>query len=237
MRSPSQDPREYIISQLRGSTVMVPDLQAMIAHWPAGVNAELDALEKETNERFEWLFPGAANAKRLKRMKSTKACLFGASWWPYASYEALCIATWLSIWLFVWDDETDSAEFADLVHNLPKANEFRRETMDFIRESLGYYEGADSETTPSSAPTTASSSSSLGSENLIISSFEPVGKAISDFQALDVTKRFYNELDYFVKMSEQEQEVQMTGKLPSVAEYMDRRMGSSAVRVCLAITE
>ena len=39
-----------------------------------------------------------SRGKRLNRMKKTKAALFGASWWPYASYEELRIATYLSIW-------------------------------------------------------------------------------------------------------------------------------------------
>jgi hypothetical protein len=38
-------------------------------------------------------------------------------------------------------------------------------------------------------------------------------------------------------MSEEEQMFQMTPNLPTVEEYSNRRMGSSAVRVCLAITE
>lgn len=32
-------------------------------------------------------------------MKAADAALFGASWWPYASYETLKIATYLSIWV------------------------------------------------------------------------------------------------------------------------------------------
>ncbi|KAI4228723.1 MAG: hypothetical protein L6R36_001413 [Xanthoria steineri] len=38
-------------------------------------------------------------------------------------------------------------------------------------------------------------------------------------------------------MTEVEQQVQMSKKLPSIDEYNQRRMGSSAVRVCLAVTE
>ena len=32
-------------------------------------------------------------------MKAADAALFGASWWPYASYDTLRIATYLSIWV------------------------------------------------------------------------------------------------------------------------------------------
>ena len=48
---------------------------------------------------------------------------------------------------------------------------------------------------------------------------------------------FLKELEFFVKMTHVEQECQMKGELPSVEEYTSRRMGSSAVRVCLAISE
>jgi len=58
-------------------------------------------------------------------MKAADAASFAASWWPYASFETLRIATYLSIWvcisvvlfnivlvclpyikLFTWDDGT-----------------------------------------------------------------------------------------------------------------------------------
>ena len=38
-------------------------------------------------------------------------------------------------------------------------------------------------------------------------------------------------------MTDEEQRLQMTQHLPTVTEYYRRRMGSSAVRVCLAITQ
>ena len=68
-------------------------------------------------------------------MKAADAASFAASWWPYASFETLRIATYLSIWvcisvdfsfialvclpevkLFTWDDGTtpsiiDSREY------------------------------------------------------------------------------------------------------------------------------
>ena len=39
--------------------------------------------------------------ERLRIAKETDIGLFGASWWPYASFEALRIATYLSIWVGV----------------------------------------------------------------------------------------------------------------------------------------
>ncbi|KAL8664204.1 MAG: hypothetical protein Q9202_003282 [Teloschistes flavicans] len=53
----------------------------------------------------------------------------------------------------------------------------------------------------------------------------------------DQIKTFFDEFKFFVEMTDVEQRVLMSQKLPSVDEYHQRRMGSSAVRMCLAITE
>ena len=45
------------------------------------------------------------------------------------------------------------------------------------------------------------------------------------------------QIEFFVDMSEVEQQVQLSGHLPSVESYRCRRMGTSAVAVCLAIHE
>lgn len=42
------------------------------------------------------LFPPG---KRRSKLKAADPALFGAMWWPYASLERLCIATYLSIWV------------------------------------------------------------------------------------------------------------------------------------------
>lgn len=48
---------------------------------------------------------------------------------------------------------------------------------------------------------------------------------------------FLNALRFFVDMCEEEQVVQMSRQLPTIEQYSRRRMGSSAVEVCLAIQE
>lgn len=50
-------------------------------------------------------------------------------------------------------------------------------------------------------------------------------------------ERFSDELRFFVQMTGVEQSTQLEGGLPSIEQYLQRRMGSSAVGVCLAITE
>jgi Terpene synthase family 2, C-terminal metal binding len=48
---------------------------------------------------------------------------------------------------------------------------------------------------------------------------------------------FWRELKFYVEMTHVEQVYQLSEKLPSVEEYQQRRMGSSAVGPCLALTE
>ena len=54
---------------------------------------------------------------------------------------------------------------------------------------------------------------------------------------LDQIKSFLRELEFFIDMTDVEQETSMGEELPTVEEYQKRRMGSSAVGVCLALTE
>ena len=53
---------------------------------------------------------------------------------------------------------------------------------------------------------------------------------------LDSPQVFWYEL-CFVKMTHVDQQRQITHELPSVEQYMQRRIGSSAVRLCLAVNE
>jgi hypothetical protein len=44
-------------------------------------------------------------------------------------------------------------------------------------------------------------------------------------------------LELFIEMTGVEQEQQLSGDLPTVDVYQQRRMGSTAIGVCLAMTE
>jgi hypothetical protein len=80
---------EQIYDLVRGKSVRIPDLQAMMAHWPAATNSNLELLEKATTARFQWLFPDEESEKRLQKMQKMSAALFASMWWPYAPIQAL----------------------------------------------------------------------------------------------------------------------------------------------------
>ncbi|KAL5115784.1 hypothetical protein ACEQ8H_006279 [Pleosporales sp. CAS-2024a] len=199
--------RELLVESLKGTTLVIPDLEAMVAHWPAAVNVHRDALRDEVHERLERLFPAG---KRLQKMKLADAALFGSSWWPYASFEDLCVVTHLSTWLFAWDDELDSAEFSDLVSDMDRATVFRKDTIQHIQASL------DDRYARSTAL-----------HNPIIIDITRVCEAV---------RRKYSSV-YFVESCQLEQQDQIDGHMLTTREYLQRRMGSGAVRVCLALSE
>lgn len=45
--------RELLVESLKGTTFAIPDLEAMVAHWPADINLHMDLLRDEVHERFE----------------------------------------------------------------------------------------------------------------------------------------------------------------------------------------
>jgi hypothetical protein len=64
----SRDPCEQIYDLVKGRSVRLPDLQAMMVHWPAAVNPHLELLKKATVARLEWLFPGKQSKGRRQKM-------------------------------------------------------------------------------------------------------------------------------------------------------------------------
>jgi hypothetical protein len=49
----SSETREPLVESLKGTTFTIPDLEAMVAHWPASVNLYKDLLMDEVHERFK----------------------------------------------------------------------------------------------------------------------------------------------------------------------------------------
>ncbi|KAA6411299.1 MAG: hypothetical protein FRX48_04579 [Lasallia pustulata] len=210
--------RQQLLHSLRGQSLVIPDLRTLFDHWPQGVNPEVERLREDVESRLEMLFPGS---ERLRKMKAADFGLLSASWWPYADYEALRISTYLNLWLFAWDDETDSPEYSEEVANVEKGALFRTETIQYLRQCLA--EDVDSLTFE-----TASN---------IITNFKPVGEAVSRSCTPAQRESFLNELVYFVRMTKVEQRFQCSKEFPTVEEYLDCRLGTSAVGPCLAMTE
>ena len=157
---------------------------------------------------------------KLAALKRADFGLFGATWWPCTSYERLQVVTELSIWLFVWDDEIDSIA-GTFANSLDKAHAFRRSTLEFISSSLGLSGSGE-------LPNTA---------NTIIRAFDSFGQRLRAQCPFDQRVGLLREIQYFMNKSEIEQRHALSGHVVSFEEYWEFRMGTSAVRVALAVNE
>lgn len=57
-------------------------------------------------------------------------------WWPRAAPDRLKTCTFWFLWLFTWDDEIDQST-SDLFLNIQNANQFRKESLEYVKFCLG----------------------------------------------------------------------------------------------------
>nr|AHY23921.1 terpene synthase [Hypoxylon sp. E7406B] len=218
----SVNTREQLLTDTRGSRVMIPDLQSMISHWPQRTNTDVERLDEYVEKALTCFSSLSNNEARVRRLKATNVAFIAATWWPYASYKALEVLTSLLLWLFAWDDETDSPEFSAVINDWDKASTFRQRTTNYLQQSL-----------------LKNSKSNLAnmSTDPINALFGPVAEAISESCDDRQVGTFLDELLFYVKMCGEEQKLQVAHRLPTVEEYVRLRLGSGAVRVCFATIE
>ena len=141
--------------------------------------------------------------------------------------------------------ESDSTELSTRSRNFEAMQSFRSRTSKYVRESLGFPSTEDNVVL--GPPET----------NLLITSFGIVAQALMSSYTLgksyntyftkyrkqwltafeEQRKRLLEHVEFFLEMSTTEQQVALGDSLPSVEEYLRRRMGTSGTRVCLAMTE
>ncbi|KAF4629893.1 hypothetical protein G7Y89_g8253 [Cudoniella acicularis] len=195
----------------------ISDLLTIFEGWQRGCNPHWKSLVPIVNEKLESII---TEPKKLEKLKTADFALFASCWWPQSDLSQLTILAFLSIWLFVWDDEIDEST-GSLTDNLTAAQAFRAETVLFLEHCLGLSTWEDSWHEPGP----------------IISSFKPIGDAISSVYNIDQRRNFMKEIIFFMEMSEIEQRRRLSPELPTIGEYWECRMGTSAVGVCIAMLE
>jgi hypothetical protein len=99
----------------------------------------------------------------LEKLKAADFALFASHWWPNSDFQELRILAFLSIWLFVWDDEIDEST-GSLTNDYDASVEFRRQTVIFLEQCLDL-----DPYTPRLVPSSS-----------IIKSFDVIGDAIRE---------------------------------------------------------
>ncbi|KAL1594623.1 hypothetical protein SLS60_010384 [Paraconiothyrium brasiliense] len=210
-----QAERKALLASVRGQTIRIPDLRPLSAHWPTKTNPDIDAMRVDIRE---WLDATLPQGKVLSALQRSDFGLFGATWWPQAKLDRLKIVTYLAVWLFTWDDEIDLND-GHLWDEFSAAQLYREQTLSYVRYTLGI---------DASPPAVT---------NRIILNFAPIGEACKQVYTLEQNKMVYEEMRFFMEMSEREQRLRLSGTIPSIDEFWHYRLGSSAVTVCLALNE
>ena len=101
------------------------------------------------------------------------------------------------------------------------AQKFRQDTLTFVSQCLD---------STRSKPLNESS-------NHIIDSFQPIAKYVNSNFTEGQKQQLHRQLKIWITATAIEQWHEVSGVLPDVDRYMQDRLGSSAVGVCLAICE
>lgn len=228
--------RDELLADLQGQQVTLPNLYEVFQGWPGvAENPQWLSLCEDCDrrlDRFVKLRPLNENEVlktmicsvystdvRCKALKGSAFPYFTATWWPKANLEELGVLLYLTIWLFTWDDEIDEPE-GSCSDDLDAASVYRAQTIEFVTHCLGF----GSSTTPQP-------------RNKIISSFREWGVPIADAYSTAQRKRLLDELTRFLEHSKKEQTIRLSGRIPTIEEYWDFRMGTSAVGIAVACVE
>ncbi|PWY87801.1 terpenoid synthase [Aspergillus sclerotioniger CBS 115572] len=209
--------RIEVIKSLQNQTLTIRGLHTAFANWPFEVSPHLNRLRQDVTYMLTNRFP---HHPRLERLLGSDFGLFGAAWFPCVEYDQLRVATYLSLWLFMWDDELDS-DVGSLAGDFDMAQEYRAETLAFVRNRLGFDDPKD---------LTVSS-------NEVINSFDFIGDALQESCSKDQRQTFLKEVQFFMETSETEQRLRLEESLVMVDKYSRYRLGTGAVRVVLAISQ
>ncbi|KAH8704346.1 isoprenoid synthase domain-containing protein [Phaeosphaeriaceae sp. PMI808] len=213
---PHQAERKALLASLRGQTIRIPDLTPLSKHWPTWTNPNINLMNDDIRD---WLNATLPQGKVLSALQRSEFGLFGSTWWPHSTFDKLKIVTYLAVWLFTWDDEIDLSD-GTMWDAFGAAQIYRTQTLAYVRWSLGI-----------------DSVQPLNITNRIILNFAPIGAACRAHYSLAQNKMVYEEMRFFMDMSEREQRLRLSGAIPNVDEFWHYRLGSSAVTVCLALNE
>lgn len=214
----TQNDSQSILAELRGQSIVLPDLNAIFLGWPKDVNPGLDRLRDDVDE---WLTRTLSHNSKIKSLRGADFGYFGATWWPQASYDRLKTCTLVAVWLFAWDDEIDEDD-GSLWDDSELSQPYRDETREYVRACLSLRGKLDHE--------------NIGPTNATIIAFESIGMAIRDAYSYEQRLRFMDECNDFLEMSQREQVIRLRG-VPTMEEFWSYRLGSSAVYVTLAVNE
>lgn len=143
-------------------------------------------------------------------------------WYPYASQTALEALTSFVAWMFVVDDAIDSYR----QHSPDQLTRLRAECLDYVQRSLGLSNMGQGASSPPPTYTEAS-----------VMAFSEIGRALSSACTENQRHRVAREAKITMDGYSQEISHQIIGHIPTVAEYLTYRTGSSCMLLVTSLIE
>ncbi|KAI0149421.1 isoprenoid synthase domain-containing protein [Pestalotiopsis sp. NC0098] len=209
------------VQTLKGQKLRFPDLDGLVQDWPKGINPQYAVLKQVHDAELGVLL---GDSKRYAALVACDCAYNAATWWPNASFDAMRVMSHLVGWLYVWDSEIDSPEFSDLQTDWDAGEKYRQETIRHLTAYLG----------PDGIPGTGVRAEHLSAP---LASFNPVGEATACRLSPGLKQYFLDELLRFVDATGAEQRYELSGRAPTIEEYLPLRMGTSAVAATAVLIE
>ncbi|KAH7324543.1 isoprenoid synthase domain-containing protein [Stachybotrys elegans] len=215
-----------LAAELHGKTFHIPNLRETFADWPIGINQHLERLQCLVDKTLEDV---VKNKRKLQALKRADFALLIALWYPDAAWEEIEIATYYSLWIFIWDDEVDAGD-TSVSTDEKLAHAYSRQSQNFVHQVLSLNHGAGNQSIVDSALPHANIHPNMRL-------FAEVGAALKAGTDLVQRRRFYNELSYFMIQVGIEHSYRLNGIIPSVDKYLEIRSGSVGCAPQIAITD
>lgn len=212
--------REEVLSDLRGQSVRIPDLQSLYTNWPTLVNQNQDAVTSVVNDVLRT--HSMSTAVELK-LRNANLSLLIASWYPFSTAETLKEITYFVCWMYMIDDAIiDKVSWPGL-DNAAAFEAAYNNLMDFVYESLNL-DGETEKPQPQS-------------DIAAIDSFHFLGDILRKKYTLAQRWKFYECCKLTMDGYRTEQRLRVEGQLPTWDEYWLYREGSSCISMCVAMVE
>ncbi|KAK8103284.1 terpenoid synthase [Apiospora sp. TS-2023a] len=212
---------------LEGKTLHLPDLRPVYAGWAEGRNRHYERLLPVINEYIDKYID---DAKFAKKLKAVDLAAFTAVIYPDAEWDRLVTMGILCFFLFAFDDMIDKEidpNVADFASDIHSANQFRDETVLYIKAQL---ESPKPRRRSSLFPQASQINPQQLPYHKLLPSFVPIAKACTATAPTQINRPLLSQdLEDFFLSNGPEQKFRLAGTFPTIEEYWAFRHGTGAV--------
>ncbi|KAK0617423.1 isoprenoid synthase domain-containing protein [Immersiella caudata] len=213
------------LTELAGQTLHIPDLVPLFATWKQGVSPYYEQVKLFVDERLVSLIK---DETVLRKVRKGDLALFTSCLLPDVEYEILEIAALYTVWVFLWDDIVDGSEDPisegkSIEGEVEKAERLRDASYSFIRfHLLGAGEGEVEPPKPSPA----------------CGLFAEMARRLR-LMCREETQimAFCASIEAYMEACVVEARWRVSRVLPSVKEFYEFRLQTSAVEMLLGLSE